>query len=282
MKKTISMFVLASVMLVSALQCAAADTVYRPDANGNYSFRYEDEKIVDGEAYAFIVVEGLDNEVLDLSDDNLEKILYIDETEALDGSVSFNNFTLKGRLPSEEGFTGGTAFIGGEGFNSATTVGTLQKAVVPVSGITLDKTEVAIEVGKTVTLAASVIPSSATDKTVTWTSSDSTVASVDANGVVKGEKKSATPVTITATASKFSAFCTVTVNASSTEEGTPGDVTGDGVLNVMDVVRICRKIVGHSVEVDDEIADVTGDDVVDVMDVVRICRKIVGDDVTLN
>lgn len=279
MKKAISMFVLASVMLVSALQCAAADPVYHPDTNGNYSVSYADERIVDGEAYGFIVVEGFDDEVLDLSDGNLEKILYIDETEASDGSISFNNFNLKGRLPSEEGFTGGTAFIGGEGFNSATTIATLRETVVPVSDITLDKTEISINVGETDTLAATVTPNNATDKAVTWTSSDATVASVDANGVVTAHKASATAVTITATAGGKTATCTVTVSAASNR--VPGDVNGDSSVNIFDVVLICRKIANHDVALNELNADVTGDGTVNIFDVVLICRKIANHDVTL-
>ena len=247
MKKVLSMFVLVAVMSASVFQCFAADTVYRPDADGNYSVSVSDEKIVDGEVYGFIVFEGLDNEVLNLSDDNLDKILYIEDAKASDGSVSFSNFNLKGRLPSEEGFTGGTAFIGGEGFNSATTVGTLQETFVPVSDVTLDKSEITLTAGESVTLAATVKPDNATSKKVTWTSSDSSLVSVDKNGVVKGLSATATPVTITATAGDKSATCSVTVNAPSVDEGTPGDANGDGIMDVLDALRICKKLAGHDV-----------------------------------
>lgn len=281
MKKKIVMFALATFMLFGTTECLASDTVYRPDENGSYSINYENEKIVDGESYGFVVVEGLDNEILDLSDDNLDSIIYIDETVAADGSVSFDSFGLRGTQPSEEGFTGGTAFIGGEGFDSATTVGTLQTALVAVDSITLDKTEASIEVGATITLAATVTPDNATDKTVTWTSSDSTVASVDANGVVTGISASETPVTITATAGEKSATCSVTVSAPSTEEGTPGDVNGDGKVSVRDALLICQKSVGQSVEINESVADVNGDGKVSVRDALLICQKSVGHDVTL-
>ncbi|MBP3795147.1 MAG: Ig-like domain-containing protein, partial [Bacteroidales bacterium] len=39
---------------------------------------------------------------------------------------------------------------------------------VAVTGVTLDKTEVALNIGETVTLTATVAPDDATDKTVTW------------------------------------------------------------------------------------------------------------------
>ncbi len=84
------------------------------------------------------------------------------------------------------------------------------KKIVDVTKVTLDQTAVEIKANETVTLTATVAPSDATDKTVTWTSSDTTVATV-ANGVV-------TPVaggetTITAKAGKVTATCVVTVIA---------------------------------------------------------------------
>ncbi|MBO4549062.1 MAG: Ig-like domain-containing protein, partial [Abditibacteriota bacterium] len=55
-----------------------------------------------------------------------------------------------------------------------------------VTGVTLDKTSASVTVGGTVTLTASVTPSWAADKAVTWQSYDKTIATVDANGKVKG------------------------------------------------------------------------------------------------
>ncbi|KAB5607120.1 glycosyl hydrolase family 95 catalytic domain-containing protein [Bifidobacterium jacchi] len=67
---------------------------------------------------------------------------------------------------------------------------------VDVTGITItgDKTATA---GDTVTLSAAVAPENATDKSVTWKSSDEAVATVDTNGLVTTKK--AGTVTITAT-----------------------------------------------------------------------------------
>lgn len=81
---------------------------------------------------------------------------------------------------------------------------------VPVDGITLDQTALTLTVGGTATLAATVSPDNATDKTVTWTSSAPDIASVD-GGVVTA--KAAGTATITAKAGDKEATCTVTVNA---------------------------------------------------------------------
>lgn len=92
------------------------------------------------------------------------------------------------------------------------TVGTPGPSIIEVTGITLDKTEATIDLAnedKTVTLKATVEPADATDPTVTWTSSDDTVATVDANGVVTAVAEG--KATITAKAGEKTATCAVTV-----------------------------------------------------------------------
>lgn len=77
--------------------------------------------------------------------------------------------------------------------------------ITPVTGVTLDKVgPETVSVGDEVTLTATVTPDDATDKTVTWTSSDSTVAKVE-NGVVTALK--AGNATITAKAGNAQATC---------------------------------------------------------------------------
>ena len=91
----------------------------------------------------------------------------------------------------------------------------------PVTSVTLSKTSASLKVGETVTLRATVNPSDATDKTVTWTTSDATVATVS-NGVVTAKKMGT--VTITAQAGDKSANCTVKVLSDALEgweEGEP-------------------------------------------------------------
>lgn len=79
---------------------------------------------------------------------------------------------------------------------------------VAVTGITLATTAVELEVGKTSALAATVTPDNATDKTVTWTSSDEKVATV-VNGTVTAVAPG--KATITAKAGDKTATCEVTV-----------------------------------------------------------------------
>lgn len=80
------------------------------------------------------------------------------------------------------------------------------------TGITLDKSNETLKIGETITLKATVTPSSIENKEVVWKSSDESVATVS-NGVVKGVKEGI--VTITATTcdgSNLSASCIINVN----------------------------------------------------------------------
>lgn len=81
---------------------------------------------------------------------------------------------------------------------------------VEVESITLNKTSLPLEVGGTETLTATVKPDDATNKTVTWSSDNTAVATVDSTGKVTAKAEGTAK--ITATAGKQKAECTVTVN----------------------------------------------------------------------
>ena len=105
----------------------------------------------------------------------------------------------------------GTATITAKaGEQSATCTVTVKEKIIPVESITLDQSEKTLNIGETVTLKATVSPDNATNKSVTWSSDDEAVATVDTNGKVTA--KSVGTATITATAGDKSATCTITVN----------------------------------------------------------------------
>ena len=84
-------------------------------------------------------------------------------------------------------------------------------AAVAVTGVSVDATA-SVNVGETTTLTATVSPDNATNKNVTWTSSDETIATVDANGVVTGVAAGEATITVTSVADNTkTADCTVTV-----------------------------------------------------------------------
>lgn len=82
---------------------------------------------------------------------------------------------------------------------------------VAASGVALDKKVATVNVGKKVTVKATVTPANADNKTLAWTSSNTKIATVS-NGVVKGVKAGRVIITAKTTdGSNISATCTVTV-----------------------------------------------------------------------
>ncbi|WP_302772732.1 Ig-like domain-containing protein [Anaerotignum lactatifermentans] len=81
---------------------------------------------------------------------------------------------------------------------------------IGVTSVTLDKTDLTLDVNDKATLTATVKPDDATNKTVTWKSDKPEIVEVDSNGNVTA--KAAGTATITATADGKSASCKVTVN----------------------------------------------------------------------
>ena len=83
---------------------------------------------------------------------------------------------------------------------------------VAVTGISLDLSSITLKVNETATLSAIVEPSNATDKTVTWSTSDASVATVK-DGVVTAVAPGTATINVTTTDGGYKATCTVTVNA---------------------------------------------------------------------
>lgn len=98
---------------------------------------------------------------------------------------------------------------------------TVTPRAISVESITLNKTQLSLVKGATETLTATVLPTTATDKAVTWESSDTAVATVE-NGVVTAV--AAGNATITAKAGEKTATCAVTV----TNPSNSGSSSGGG------------------------------------------------------
>ena len=103
-----------------------------------------------------------------------------------------------------------------DGNKTATCVVTVTAATVPVTGVTLSQNEAHLYYNRTpntLTLTATVAPANATNKAVTWTSSNPSVATVE-NGVVTAVACGTAVITATAAdGSGASASCTVTVSS---------------------------------------------------------------------
>jgi len=102
-----------------------------------------------------------------------------------------------------------------EGYNSKTSAPVAVTSdggtSTPVTGVTLNKTSLSLAVGGSETLTATVAPSNATNKAVTWTSSDTTKATV-ANGVVTAVAAGSATITVKTEDGNKTAECSVDVN----------------------------------------------------------------------
>lgn len=112
---------------------------------------------------------------------------------------------------------------------------TVTPRTISVESITLNKTQLSLVKGATETLAATVLPTTATDKAVTWKSSDTAVATVK-DGIVTAV--AAGNATITAKAGEKTATCVVTVtnpsNSGSSSGGGGGSSTPRYAVTVPD------------------------------------------------
>ena len=84
---------------------------------------------------------------------------------------------------------------------------------INVTGVSLNKTSTSLEVGATETLSATVAPTTATDKTVSYKSSDAEVATVTNAGKVTAVKAGNADITVTTKDGSKTAKCTLTVTA---------------------------------------------------------------------
>lgn len=109
-----------------------------------------------------------------------------------------------------------TATSQADGTKSGTCTVTVTDSTVHVSGVCLNKNSTAISVGDSETLVATVSPNNATNKSVTWTSSNTSIATV-AGGTVTGVATGTATITVQTDDGNKTATCTVTVSAADTQ-----------------------------------------------------------------
>jgi len=83
---------------------------------------------------------------------------------------------------------------------------------VPVTGVTLNKSNLSLNMGSSETLTATVAPENATNKAVTWSSSNEAIATVTTNGVVTAVAAGSTTITVTTADGGKETKCSVDVN----------------------------------------------------------------------
>ena len=122
------------------------------------------------------------------------------------GTANDTAFVVNVINPSDEKIY---SFCYGAGYDREIFTGTV---IIPTTGITLDQTSGTLTEGDTVTLTATVSPDNATYKTVTWETSNSSVATV-ADGVVTALRAGTATITAKTADGNFTATYTLTVEA---------------------------------------------------------------------
>ena len=97
-----------------------------------------------------------------------------------------------------------------------------------VNEVSLDKTELALTVGDTQTLTATITPDDANNKNVSWSSDKPSVATVDKNGNVTAVAVGTANITVKTVDGEKTAVCAVTVTAKSGGGSTGGSSSGGG------------------------------------------------------
>lgn len=196
-RRLIALFtILLSVSLIATYSCkkekdkSVAVTEVRLDKTATTLVEGDTEELM-----ATVMPENATDKGIEWKSDN-ESVATVSQTGLVtalkDGSATITVITNDG------GFT-------------ATCDVTVNKKIIPVSEIELNKIELTLDEGKEEKLVVTVKPDDATDKSVVWESSNTAVATVDQEGLVKAVREGDAMITVTAK-NGVSASCIVGVS----------------------------------------------------------------------
>jgi|LSQX01.3.fsa_nt_gb hypothetical protein len=105
--------------------------------------------------------------------------------------------------------------------------------VVPVTGVSVSPQTASVEVGKTVSLSATVAPANATNQDVEWSSADTDIATVSATGIVTGVDEGQVIITATTEDGSYTDSCVVDVTMPNIGTDSPLGKTFHGITSIM-------------------------------------------------
>ncbi|EOI3556406.1 UNVERIFIED_ASMBLY: Ig domain-containing protein [Cronobacter sakazakii] len=131
------------------------------------------------------------------------------------GPVTFIGYMLINALSSDGGTNDIITFSTEFKVAAADTIQVIDTDdTVAVTGVTVTPATASLAVGATRQLTGTILPSDATDKSGTWTTSDATKATVSSTGLVTGVAAGTSTITFKSNDGNFTATCAVTVTAS--------------------------------------------------------------------
>ena len=178
----------------------------------------------------------------------------------------------------------GTATITAESSNGKTATCTIT-VTQPVESISLDKENIVLSNKESTTLVSTINPSNATNKNITWTSSNPSVATVNGNSEISGNiasiritAKNTGTTTITATTEDGNKVATCQVSVAETDTPTdrlPGDINNDDKVSLSDVTMLYKHYRGKAIIEDEEtlsMSDLNHDGKITLSDVTKLYK----------
>jgi len=150
-----------------------------------------------------------------------------------------------------------------------------QEVMVP--DISLNETRISMVKGDSKTLVETVNSDDISYDELIWISDNPQIVTVEDNGIVTAVREGKTTVRVMTPDGRVEAGCEVTV-LSTTGGRLPGDINGDNLVDVQDVVIVTRHVLNYASlsEKQMQIADVNNDGIVDVQDVALIMQFALG------
>ena len=169
-----------------------------------------------------------------LTSNNLQLTATVTPTDATDKTVTWSTSNSSVATVNSSGLVTGvavgeatitvTTYDGGFTANCALTV---TPSTIPVTGVSLSPSIATVSIGSHQQLTPSISPSNATNQLVTWSTSNSSAATVNSSGLVTGVVEGTATITVTTDDGGYTATCDVTVSPSGTSLWLPGS---DGIF----------------------------------------------------